>query len=325
MRMARSIPFSHEGVVCDLGFGIGLGWRIPPRYALYAMRQITPTPPPKHLNPHARELLEALAGHPGAAEIVLGGGVALSHYLEYRPTVDLDAWWRDAASAETRRLAEDAMKALATRHGLEFRLRKWGETESYELLNQGRKIFSFQISTRTRYIDEPLPASWAPVQIESLRDNAASKMTALVERGAPRDLLDVYELCNRGMLTVGECWNLWAEKNPGADPHEGRDKVLFHVKRVLDASVYPDMDVPPEELRSDEEKADYLQRICSAFDFGIFPEREDWQRLSEWRDIRPLSAAAFACLSHLPGALRLAGRAGHRPWAHARMEDRRSA
>jgi len=57
------------------------------------MQDLLPTPP-KNLNPLARELLESLAGHAEAAEIVLGGGVALSHYLEYRDTMDVDAWWR---------------------------------------------------------------------------------------------------------------------------------------------------------------------------------------------------------------------------------------
>ena len=41
---------------------------------------------PKNLNPFSRELLESMAGHDEAAEIVIGGGVALSHYLEYRDT-----------------------------------------------------------------------------------------------------------------------------------------------------------------------------------------------------------------------------------------------
>lgn len=53
----------------------------------------------------------------------------------------------------------------------------------------------------------------------------------------------------------------------------------------LDESVYPDVDRPPDELRTFEEKADYLQRICAAFDFGIFPERGDWERFSQWRDV----------------------------------------
>ncbi|MGH8295787.1 MAG: nucleotidyl transferase AbiEii/AbiGii toxin family protein [Steroidobacteraceae bacterium] len=210
------------------------------------MRQLQPTAP-KSLNPYASELLEALAGHPEAAEIVLGGGVALSHYVDYRRTVDLDAWWRGAVSPEARHLAIEATKAVAERHGLQVRLRKWGETESFELLQAGRKVFSFQISTRTRYIEAPLIASWAPVMIESLRDNAASKMTALVERGAPRDLLDIHELCARGILEVDECWQLWAEKNADSDPQEGRDKVLFHVQRL-------ELQRPLEKIQSSEDR-----------------------------------------------------------------------
>ena len=56
--------------------------------------------PPDNLHPFSRELLESLTGHSEAAEIVIGGGVALSHYLQYRDTVDLDAWWRAEPRAE---------------------------------------------------------------------------------------------------------------------------------------------------------------------------------------------------------------------------------
>ncbi|MGH8168973.1 MAG: hypothetical protein ACRETJ_00355 [Steroidobacteraceae bacterium] len=81
------------------------------------MRKAEPKPP-KSLNSYARELLDALAGHAEAAEIVLGGGVALSHYLEYRGTVDLDAWWRDAVNPEARekiQSSEDRTRAAAVR------------------------------------------------------------------------------------------------------------------------------------------------------------------------------------------------------------------
>jgi hypothetical protein len=54
---------------------------------------------------------------------------------------------------------------------------------------------------------------------------------------------------------------------------------------TLDASVYPDVAIPPEELATLEDKADYLQRICAAFDFGVFPEREDWCRFAGWREV----------------------------------------
>jgi hypothetical protein len=76
----------------------------------------TPLPkPPGNLHPLAREVLERLAGHAEAAAIVIGGGVALSHYLEYRPTVDLDAWWHGEPRADVMAFLEVAMQALASR------------------------------------------------------------------------------------------------------------------------------------------------------------------------------------------------------------------
>jgi hypothetical protein len=32
-------------------------------------------------------------------------------------------------------------------------------------------------------------------------------------------------------------------------------------------------------------RADYLQRICAAFDFGVFPEETDWAEFAGWRDV----------------------------------------
>ena len=100
----------------------------------------TPLPkPPGNLHPLSRELLESLAGHAEAAEIVIGGGVALSHYLEYRPTVDLNAWWHGEPRADVVAFLDAAMQALASRHGFEYRRRSWGETESLELLQDTQK------------------------------------------------------------------------------------------------------------------------------------------------------------------------------------------
>lgn len=211
------------------------------------MRDIRPTPP-QNLNPYARELLEAFAGHPEAAQIVLGGGVALSHYLEYRDTVDVDAWWRNEADRKARDLAQRVMENIAIKHGLRFRLRAWGETESYELSRNDHKVFSFQISVKTRFLDAPRPGAWEPVMIETLRDNVASKMAALVERGAPRDLRDIYELCTRQILSIEECWRLWKVKNPELDTLEGYAKVLFHVERL-------ELQRPLEKITTPDERA----------------------------------------------------------------------
>ena len=188
--------------------------------------------PPRSLNAFAKELLDLLAGHPEAAEIVIGGGVALAHYLDYRDTFDLDAWWRTAPVEAAEQLMAESLRTIADRHGLELKQRAWGETESFELLQESRRVFSLQIAKRGLFLEEALPAAWPPVMIETLQDNVASKMTALVERGAPRDLRDIYELCSRGFVSVKACWSLYSLKNPGQTSAAGAAKVLFAVERL---------------------------------------------------------------------------------------------
>ena len=53
----------------------------------------------------------------------------------------------------------------------------------------------------------------------------------------------------------------------------------------LDHSVYPDAISPPDELPTEADQAEYMHRICSAFDFGIFPEKADWERFSKWKPV----------------------------------------
>lgn len=203
--------------------------------------------PPANLHPLSRQLLESLAGHEEAGEIVIGGGVALGHYLSYRDTVDLDAWWKSEPRADVLRFVESVMRTLATRHGFEYRRRSWGETESLELLRDGLKQFSFQISRRTRSLDDTLPSMWQPVGIETLRDNVASKMTALVQRGAPRDFLDIHQLCTRGVTSVAECWQSFADRNPDIPRDEAKRKVIARLAII--ETTRPLATIEPSEAR----------------------------------------------------------------------------
>lgn len=191
-----------------------------------------PPTPPSSLGTYAREVLEYLAGHEAAAEIVIGGGIALAHYLDYRDTFDLDAWWAVSPTAPANALLDEAMQSVAQRHGLACAHRSWGETVSLELIDGARKVFSLQIAPRDRYLDKTLLAAWPPVRIESLRDNVASKMTALVERGAPRDLRDIHELCRRGLVSAAQCWELYEQKNPGRAARDAAAKVLHSLERL---------------------------------------------------------------------------------------------
>ena len=53
----------------------------------------------------------------------------------------------------------------------------------------------------------------------------------------------------------------------------------------LDGALYPDMD-PPEELHALAKQADFLARLCSAWDFGLLPNTETVTeiRRAEWRE-----------------------------------------
>jgi predicted nucleotidyltransferase component of viral defense system len=84
--------------------------------------------------------------------------------------------------------------------------------DSIELDQQGKTVFSFQIARRSAHLEEPVSAGWIDVPLDSLTDLVASKMVALVERGAPRDLLDIYTLCHSGLYQVAECWDLWRKR-----------------------------------------------------------------------------------------------------------------
>jgi len=196
------------------------------------VNQLPPPQRPARLSIYAREALEGLQGRAVASEVVIGGGIALAHYVEYRETHDLDAWWATAPSPAALATMLEVMSEIATRHGLELRQRSWGETESLELLDDGRKVFSLQIAARDRYLDTPVATSWPPVRLESLHDNIASKMIALVERAAPRDFQDIHAVCQAHLINDEGCWACYLAKNPDHDIATAQNKILHSLERL---------------------------------------------------------------------------------------------
>ena len=53
---------------------------------------------------------------------------------------------------------------------------------------------------------------------------------------------------------------------------------------IIDHSVYPDVE-PPDDLPTDEDKADYIHRLCGAWDFGIIPEAEAVREMRGWKHV----------------------------------------
>lgn len=217
------------------------------------MRDVRPVKPSSP-DPLAAELLTGLSGFPCAQWLVLGGYFALKHYCDYRPTHDIDAWWDAAAGerekAQVRAVLQQVLTGLGARRSLELNLRRFGDTESWELSRAGKKVFSFQVSARTIQLAPYQTSAWPPLRIESLADAVASKMNALVQRGAPRDLLDVRQVVVAGLVSAADCWALWVRKNPDLDAAAARAEVARHLqelerRRPLDA--IPD---PAERARA---------------------------------------------------------------------------
>jgi hypothetical protein len=121
------------------------------------------------------------------------------------------------------------MQQVATEEGFTLEERRFGETVSFELVREGKRQFSFRVAIRSIALEEPLASAWPPVLIETLADNVASKMNALVDRGAPRDFVDIQQLADLGLVTIPQCWEWWSKKNPGELVEPAKQKVLFHL------------------------------------------------------------------------------------------------
>ena len=103
---------------------------------------------PSSLSGHARECLRALAeGHLGE-RFSLGGALGLLHYLDYRTTHDVDAWWEEDVSREQKEEVVDVVRRALKARGT-VRVRRSGNVISVELLSADKVVFSFQVANRS--------------------------------------------------------------------------------------------------------------------------------------------------------------------------------
>jgi hypothetical protein len=191
---------------------------------------------PKEVSPFARSCIEALAVDGLGRHLSIGGAFGLAHFHEYRTTHDVDAWWRQPVSSEDR----DAIVAALTRALEPFgiaRTRAWGDVVSVELDQGGKTVFSFQIAHRSAQIDATIEGMWpGGLGLDSFDELLASKMNALVERGAPRDFRDIHSLCEAGLCDAARCWQLWETRqrlaHQDADGARARSAIVTHLSRI---------------------------------------------------------------------------------------------
>jgi hypothetical protein len=203
---------------------------------------------PEHTDPFAEAFLKRLGDRPEAAQFVLGGYFALKHYLDYRETGDVDAWWLSRLDPAALEAAREAFAETAAQFGYAVRERAWGETISLDAIDGSRRAFSFQVAVRSVEIEPPLPSPWGRFPIETLDDNVASKMAALVQRGAPRDFVDIKHVVDGGLETVDRWWDVWNAKNPGGDADDARLRVKIRLKAI---EARMPLDSLPAERRSE--------------------------------------------------------------------------
>ena len=158
------------------------------------------------------------------------------HYLDHRPTHDVDAWWSSQVSAADRErlvsVVEEALSPLGEVHQ-----RSWGDVLSIDLRREGTTVFNFQIARRSAQLRPTAVAPWVKVHLDSLEDLLASKMVALVERGTPRDFRDIHAACQAEVSTAQGCWKLWRQRQElsGSDTdfHRARLAVQTHLERII--------------------------------------------------------------------------------------------
>lgn len=210
---------------------------------------------PANLSNYAEACLQCLADQGLGGRISLGGALGLLHYLDYRPTHDVDAWWEASATAEEQRQVLQVIRTTLEPYG-EIRVRTWGDVVSVELLRERRAVFSFQIARRSAQLEHSMPAPWVNVLLDSFPDLVASKMVALVERGAPRDFRDIYALCRAGLTTPRECWDLWQRRQQlsGSDTDYARARLAVETHLVRIA-----LHRPLEQISDSQQQAEAKQ------------------------------------------------------------------
>jgi hypothetical protein len=214
------------------------------------------------IDPLAESILTELSQHPASGQIVLGGYFALRHHVNYRTTHDFEAWWRTRADAQAEAGIRAAMQKVASDKGLLLSERRFGETVSFELSQGKSKVFSFQIAVRSVELEPPQASAWPPILIETLADNVASKMTALVDRGSPRDFTDIYQVVTAGLQSIAKCWTLWEKKNPGEQCDQSKQKVLLHLAALEQRRPESGIADPNERERASIVRRWFREEFC---------------------------------------------------------------
>lgn len=106
--------------------------------------------------------------------------------------------------------------------------------------------------------------------LDSFPDLVASKMVALVERGAPRDIRDIFALCDAGLITPAGGWQLWQQRQElsGADTDctRARLAVETHLERIAQHRPLESITDPEQRTAAEQVRGWFAEEFLNALD-----------------------------------------------------------
>lgn len=187
----------------------------------------------------------------------LGGGAVLAGvHLAHRRTRDLDLFLHDK---EAHRELVRALPAVATETGLPIHiLRDGGEFVRAAVFAAGREVELDLVYEAVPDIERP-PAPVEGIVVESLADLRASKLTCVLSRSEPRDLVDLLFLDKKGFPPEADL-PLALRKDAGIDPG-----ILAWLLERFPTAPLPEMLVPlsEQDLRAWRDKLAERLRAAS--------------------------------------------------------------
>lgn len=157
---------------------------------------------PEVLEAHQSEVLEATAASLSERGYRLGGGTGLALVLGHRQSVDFD-WFTTAPMGDPLRLARE----LATR-GLSLKVEQIGPGTLHATV-EGVRVSLLEFDYPA--LAEPIVWQERRFTILSLDDIACMKLSAIAQRGARKDFIDLYALL-RQHRPLDEMLTLYQEK-----------------------------------------------------------------------------------------------------------------
>jgi hypothetical protein len=144
----------------------------------------------------SEQLLDFIRGCQELAPCHLAGGAALSGaYLGHRTTGDVDLFFHDAGQM---RLFVRELAAVAAEAGMESAILRDARSLVRAALRWGESSTEIDLVHEPLADVEPPPPPLEGIVVESLADLRAAKLTCILSRSEPRDLVDLYFLDRAG-------------------------------------------------------------------------------------------------------------------------------